>query len=84
MLDQSILTILVLIIMMTSFSIPMFIVVCLFVAGMLTVTREIRRHEFKYMMFQRSLAAEEGFVEMMAGQKVVRFSVMRKKQSRIS
>ena len=73
MLVQSILTILVMIIMMTRFSIPMFIVVCLFVAGMLTVTKKFGGMSSKYMMFQqRSLAAEEGFVEeMMAGQKVV-------------
>ena len=73
MLVQSILTILVMIIMMTRFSIPMFVVVCLFVAGMLTVTKKFGGMSSKYMMFQqRSLAAEEGFVEeMMAGQKVV-------------
>ena len=73
MLVQSILTILVMIIMMTRFSIPMFVVVCLFVAGMLIVTKKFGGMSSKYMMFQqRSLAAEEGFVEeMMAGQKVV-------------
>ena len=73
MLVQSILTILVMIIMMTRFSIPMFVVVCLFVAGMLTVTKKFGGMSSKYMMYQqRSLAAEEGFVEeMMAGQKVV-------------
>lgn len=73
MLIQSILTILVMIIMMTRFSIPMFIVVCLFVAGMLMVTKKFGGMSSKYMMYQqRSLAAEEGFVEeMMSGQKVV-------------
>ena len=73
MLVQSILTILVMIVMMTRFSIPMFVVVCLFVAGMLTVTKKFGGMSSRYMMFQqRSLAAEEGFVEeMMAGQKVV-------------
>ena len=73
MLIQSILTVIVMVIMMTSFSIPMFIVVCLFVAAMLTVTKKFGGMSSKYMMFQqRSLAAEEGFVEeMMAGQKVV-------------
>ena len=73
MLVQSILTILVMIIMMTRFSIPMFVVVCLFVAGMLIVTKKFGGMSSRYMMFQqRSLAAEEGFVEeMMAGQKVV-------------
>ena len=73
MLVQSILTILVMIVMMTSFSIPMFVVVCLFVVGMLTVTKKFGGMSSRYMMFQqRSLAAEEGFVEeMMAGQKVV-------------
>ena len=73
MLVQSILTILVMIVMMTRFSIPMFVVVCLFVVGMLTVTKKFGGMSSRYMMFQqRSLAAEEGFVEeMMAGQKVV-------------
>lgn len=73
MLVQSILTILVMIVMMTRFSIPMFVVVCLFVAGMLTVTKKFVGMSSRYMMLQqRSLAAEEGFVEeMMAGQKVV-------------
>lgn len=73
MLFQSILTIAVMIVMMTSFSIPMFIVVCLFVAAMLTVTKKYGGMSSKYMMYQqRSLAAEEGFIEeMMSGQKVV-------------
>ena len=73
MLIQSILTVIVMVIMMTSFSIPMFIVVCLFVAAMLNVTKKFGGMSSKYMMAQqRSLAAEEGFVEeMMAGQKVV-------------
>ncbi len=73
MMIQSILTILVMVVTMTRFSIPLFIVVCLFVAGMLFLTRRFGGMSSKYMMYQqRSLAAEEGFVEeMMAGQKVV-------------
>lgn len=73
MMIQSVLTIVVMIIMMTRFSIPLFIVVCLFVVGMLILTRRFGGMSSKYMMHQqRSLAAEEGFVEeMMAGQKVV-------------
>ena len=73
LLVQSILTVIVMVIMMTSFSIPMFVVVCLFVFTMLNVTKKFGGMSSKYMMAQqRSLAAEEGFVEeMMAGQKVV-------------
>lgn len=74
MVFQSSLTITVMLLMMIYYSVWMTLVVCLFSALMLTVTRKFGGASSRYMMAQqRSLAKEEGFIEeMIQGQKVVK------------
>lgn len=70
---QSVLSITAMFLMMLSYSLWLTIVVCLFIAGMLMITRKLGGASASYMMKQqKSLAKEEGFIEeMMEGQKVV-------------
>ena len=74
MVFQSSLTITVMLLMMIYYSVWMTLVVCLFSALMLTVTKKFGGASSRYMMAQqRSLAKEEGFIEeMIQGQKVVK------------
>ena len=74
MVFQSSLTITVMFLMMIYYSVWMTLVVCLFSALMLTVTKKFGGASSRYMMAQqRSLAKEEGFIEeMIQGQKVVK------------
>ena len=74
MVFQSSLTITVMFLMMIYYSVWMTLVVCLFSALMLTVTKKFGGASSCYMMAQqRSLAKEEGFIEeMIQGQKVVK------------
>ncbi len=73
MLIQSSLTIMGILVIMLSYNIGLTAVVLLFIGCMLLVSRRFAGASAKYMMAQqRSLAAEEGFIEeMMEGQKVV-------------
>ena len=74
MVFQSSLTITVMLLKMIYYSVWMTLVVCLFSALMLTVTKKFGGASSRYMMAQqRSLAKEEGFIEeMIQGQKVVK------------
>ena len=74
MVFQSSLTITVMFLMMIYYSVWMTIIVCLFSALMLTITKKFGGASSRYMMAQqRSLAKEEGFIEeMIQGQKVVK------------
>ena len=74
MVFQSSLTITVMFLMMIYYSVWMTIIVCLFSALMLTVTKKFGGASSRYMMAQqKSLAREEGFIEeMIQGQKVVK------------
>ncbi|MDO4267406.1 MAG: ABC transporter ATP-binding protein [Eubacteriales bacterium] len=74
MITQSFLTVTVMFFMMLYFSIWLTLVVCCFAALMLLVSRKFAGASSKYMMAQqKSLAAEEGFIEeMMEGQKVIK------------
>ena len=74
MVFQSSLTITVMFLMMIYYSVWMTIIVCLFSALMLTVTKKFGGASSRYMMAQqKSLAKEEGFIEeMIQGQKVVK------------
>ena len=74
MVFQSSLTITVMFLMMIYYSVWMTLVVCLFSALMLTITKKFGGASSRYMMAQqKSLAKEEGFIEeMIQGQKVVK------------
>ena len=73
MLIQSVLSLVSIFVMMLYYSLWLTLLVCAFVVGMLLVTGKFGGASAKYMMAQqRSLAAEEGFIEeIMQGQKVV-------------
>lgn len=73
MLFQSSLTMTVMFLMMLYYSVWLTIAVCIFLAIMLTMTKQIGGRSSRFMMAQQnSLAKEEGFIEeMMSGQKVV-------------
>lgn len=70
---QSVLSVVAMFMMMLYYSIWLTIAVCLFMVGMIMITRKIGGASAKYMMRQqKSLAREEGFIEeIMEGQKVV-------------
>lgn len=73
MLFQSSLTVTAMFLMMLYYSVWLTIAVCIFLAIMLTMTKQIGGRSSRFMMAQQnSLAKEEGFIEeMMSGQKVV-------------
>ncbi len=74
MLIQSALTCVLLFVIMLTYSIWLTLIVIVFLAGMLLITKRVGGASSKYMMAQqRSLAKEEGFVEeMMSGAKVIK------------
>ena len=70
---QTVLSLVSVLVMMLYYSVWLTLVSCVFMAVMLAVTKRVGGASSRYMMAQqRSLAAEEGFIEeMMEGQKVV-------------
>ncbi len=74
MLIQSVLSLASVFFMMLYYSLWLTLLVFVFIAGMLIVTKKFGGTSSRYMMAQqKSLAAEEGFVEeMLQGQKVVK------------